>query len=56
MKQLKNTLKIDEVQKHRKIDCEKYSQCLDIAVEYQWKGFSCRNCEEFKPKKPKYRY
>ncbi len=32
------------VRKHRKLDCENYDLCLDVAVALGWPSFSCSQC------------
>jgi hypothetical protein len=33
----------------RKVMCADYRCCLDVAVDHNWQGFSCRKCCAFKP-------
>lgn len=35
---------IEEVSKHRQINCSRYEACLDIAAGQDWRGWSCRAC------------
>lgn len=32
------------VRKHRKLNCEQYDLCLEVAVLLGWPSFSCRLC------------
>ncbi len=33
----------------RKLNCEHYDECLDLAAKKDWKTFKCENCPSFMP-------
>jgi len=47
MRQLADTLDYEDTKIHRREDCKKYEQCLDMAAIKRWKSFSCSHCLEF---------
>ena len=32
---------------HRKVMCAHYSDCLGVAVQECWKGFTCERCQDY---------
>jgi hypothetical protein len=32
---------------NREVFCAHYGECLDIALDQGWRGFTCRECEAF---------
>lgn len=54
MKQLAQTLELEEVLFHRREECSNYDTCLERASEQKWKSFSCQACGDFKQSRPKY--
>lgn len=41
-------IKLEEVGRHRYLDCPYYERCLDITVKRDWTSFSCAWCKEMK--------
>jgi hypothetical protein len=37
----------DSDRPYRKVDCDHYSKCLDIALKSRWSDFSCEACEAY---------
>jgi hypothetical protein len=35
-------------QMQRNVMCQHYNKCLDMAVEMEWKGFVCSECQDYK--------
>lgn len=33
----------------RRLDCQQYAQCLDVAAHKDWPGFSCHTCSAYLP-------
>ncbi len=38
---------LDEVEGHRRLICEGYDRCLEIAARSGWPSWSCENCRMF---------
>jgi hypothetical protein len=36
----------------RNVLCTRYSQCLDVAIDKGWQGFTCSQCETYDPEPP----
>jgi hypothetical protein len=34
---------------HRRVMCQSYGRCLDLAIRQGWPGFSCERCSDFEP-------
>ena len=47
-KKLKEELLLNDVDKHRKLDCIFYDFCLDHAVNFVYPSFSCIDCNYYK--------
>jgi hypothetical protein len=43
-KPLKEELELEDVDKHRKLDCIFYDSCLDYASDFIYNSFSCNGC------------
>lgn len=54
MKQLAETLELEEVLFHRREECENYDKCVNEAASKRWKSFSCQACGDFRKSRPKY--
>jgi hypothetical protein len=39
----------------RRLDCQDYDGCIDVAVEGGWDGFHCKGCEGYRPLTPQQR-
>ena len=47
-KKMKEELSIKEsISGHRNFDCIFYDHCLDHAFIFQYKGFTCKDCENY---------
>ena len=40
-----------EAEDHRNLYCNQYENCLDRAIELEWKSFSCQRCYRFQYRK-----
>ncbi len=38
---------IEDVPRHKNLDCPNYDACLDFALRMDWSGFSCKKCKNF---------
>jgi hypothetical protein len=36
----------------RNVLCTHYAQCLDVAIDKGWQGFTCSQCETYEPEPP----
>jgi hypothetical protein len=43
------------VPQHRRLDCQAYDGCIDLAVEGGWDGFHCNACQAYEPLTPQQR-
>jgi len=34
-------------QMQRNVMCQHYNKCLDMAIEMDWKGFACSECQDY---------
>lgn len=48
---LYRTLRVHEVDVHRRIGCRRYEECLDRAVRLSWLSFTCVRCFAFRPRR-----
>jgi hypothetical protein len=32
---------------YRRVDCDNYGECLDIALKSRWSDFSCMQCDAY---------
>ncbi|MCA1960330.1 MAG: hypothetical protein LDL33_06005 [Desulfomonile sp.] len=37
----------DSDRPYRKVDCDHYGRCLDIALKSRWSDFSCEQCHAY---------
>jgi hypothetical protein len=44
-------LTIDEVEKHRQVNCIHYDECLNEACSFAWDGFTCITCCDYVARK-----
>jgi hypothetical protein len=42
----------DQVESLRRLDCQRYDDCLDIAIAAGWSGFHCNSCQAYQPLTP----
>ena len=47
---LHRTLRLHEVDVHRRLSCTRYLECLDQAARGQWLSFTCVRCFAFRPR------
>lgn len=48
---LLRTLRVHEVDLHRRIGCRRYEECLDRSVRQCWLSFTCVRCFAFRPRR-----
>jgi len=48
---LYRTLRVHEVDLHRRIACRRYDECLDRSVRSCWLSFTCVRCFAFRPRR-----
>jgi len=47
---LHRTLRIHEVDLHRRLGCRRYEECLERSAKHQWLSFTCVRCFAFRPR------
>lgn len=46
---LRRTLRLHEVDAHRRVGCGRYPECLERAARRAWLSFTCVRCFAFRP-------
>ena len=47
---LRRTLRLHEVDTHRRIGCAHYEECLRRSAQHTWLSFTCVRCFAFRPR------
>lgn len=42
-------MSVDEVARHKRVDCAHYVRCLDLAAAVGWGQFHCGECRAYTP-------
>lgn len=37
----------DSDRPYRRVDCDRYGECLDMALKCRWSDFSCAECQAY---------
>ncbi len=48
---LHRTLRVHEVDLHRRVGCRRYEECLDRSARLCWLSFTCVRCVAFRPRR-----